>query len=191
MITRTRPLLVTAASVAGLVLSGCGGGSESLDTAPASGSGAGSSVSSALAEAERGSVRMTGGWVVATTAMAATSASPAGGSSTMSAAYAVVENTGDADDDLVSVSTPAARDAQLHTTVENSAGAGTMKHVDAIPVPAHGTATLRMGGYHVMLMNLTAPLREGERIAMTWTFRSGTSITTTFPVIAREHRPGA
>ena len=193
MIPRPHILLVTIVSLAGLALAGCGGSPDTMG--PPTGMGARSSAPVALASAERGSLRITGGWVVATTPVtSATSASPTGGSSSvgsaMSAAYAVIENTGADDDDLVSVATPAAGDAQLHTTVENSAGAGTMKHVDAIAVPAHGSATLRMGGYHVMLMNLAGPLREGDRVTMTWTFGSGSSITTSLPVIAREHRPG-
>ncbi|MDA8438335.1 MAG: copper chaperone PCu(A)C [Propionibacterium sp.] len=129
--------------------------------------------------------------VIAAVSSSATPGMAAAPSMATSAAYAAIRNAGDADDMLVSVSTPAAGEAQLHTTVGNPSGGGTMKRVTSIPVPAHGSRTLQMGGYHVMLLNLPEPLDEGDTVTMTWTFQSGTSITTAFPVISRVHRPGA
>ena len=37
-------------------------------------------------------------------------------------------------------------------------------------MPAHGKATLAPGGYHVMLMGLKAPLKEGQSFPLTLTF---------------------
>ena len=187
-----------AIAVAPITVAGCGNSpGDPPVSAPSS-----TSPTVALASAAAGSLRLSEGWVVATaplvgmtpTAAASGSATPAmaaAPSMAASAAYAVIRNAGDADDRLVSVSTPTAGEAQLHTTVENSSGGGTMKRVTSIPVPAHGSLTLQMGGYHVMLLNLPEPLDEGDMVTMTWTFQSGTSITTAFPVISRVHRPGA
>ena len=195
---RPSPTLA-ALTLAAITLAGCAGATPGAGSTTA-GTSAGSAPAS-LASAATGSLRLSDGWVVATTPMTGSGPSAAastpmagmstGGTGQMSAAYAVIRNTGDTGDALVSVSTPMAGEAQLHTTVENSSGGETMQRVDSIPVPAGGSATLRMGGYHVMLMGLTQPLAEGATVTMTWTFRSGASITTTFPVISREHRPGA
>src|ERR1700754_3488725 len=85
---------------------------------------------------------------------------------TTGAAYFTLKNQGDADDRLVAVSTPAAGKAELHTmTMEGDVMK--MRPVDGIPVAAHGTAELKPGGLHVMLMELKAPLKQGESFPLT------------------------
>jgi copper(I)-binding protein len=105
-------------------------------------------------------------------------------------AYATLTDTGTSPDALVSVSTPDATKVTLHNTVTSANGsAGTMVGVSDIAVPAGGQVTLAPGGYHVMLEGLKGDLKVGTRITMTWTFRSGTSLTTSFPVIDPADRP--
>lgn len=109
---------------------------------------------------------------------------------TMSAAYAVIKNTGSTDDALVSVRTAAAGTSELHLTETKADGSsGTMKQVAEVAVPAGGAATLKPGGHHVMLMQLHGPLVAGTTIEMEWTFRSGLTLRTTLPVIDRKNRP--
>jgi copper(I)-binding protein len=72
-------------------------------------------------------------------------------------------------DRLVGVSTPAARMAGLHQTVVTD-GVAKMEHVDGIDIPADGTLEMKPGGYHIMLMGLTGPLKEGDEIELTLTF---------------------
>ncbi|MEX0426962.1 copper chaperone PCu(A)C [Nocardioides sp. DS6] len=107
-----------------------------------------------------------------------------------SAAYATVTDTGPDDDAIVGVSTPAATSVTLHKTVTKDA-AGTMMAVRSIPVAAGGHVTLQPGGYHVMLMGLKSDFSAGSTITMTWRFRSGATLTTTFPVIDVTDRPTA
>lgn len=108
----------------------------------------------------------------------------------MSAAYAVIKNTGSTDDALVSVRTAAAGTSELHLTETKADGSsGTMKQVAEVAVPAGGAATLKPGGHHVMLMQLHGPLVAGTTIEMEWTFRSGLTLRTTLPVIDRKNRP--
>ena len=45
-----------------------------------------------------------------------------------------------------------------------------MQPVVSIPVPAGGMAELKPGGYHIMLIDLVAPLTEGATIDLTLTF---------------------
>ncbi|PZF77847.1 hypothetical protein DK847_05315 [Aestuariivirga litoralis] len=84
------------------------------------------------------------------------------------AAYVSLMLHGDADR-LVAVSTPAARMAGLHETRQVD-GVMKMAHVDAIDIPAHGMLEMKPGGYHIMLMGLTRPLKEGDEIDLTLTF---------------------
>lgn len=128
------------------------------------------------------------GWVEA--AGAGASSMPGMEMSAQSAAYATIRNTGSAADALVAVSTSAAGSATLHATRASANGsAGTMVAVKAVPVPAGGSVTLQPGGYHVMLTDLTSSFAAGSAITMTWTFRSGTTLTASFPVIAASDRP--
>lgn len=93
------------------------------------------------------------------------------------AAYLTVRNHGTAEDRLVAARTEAAAAAELHTHV-NHDGVMRMRPVEGgIPVPAGGEARLAPGGYHIMLMGLKAPLREGETIQIELTFEKAGSVT--------------
>lgn len=72
-------------------------------------------------------------------------------------------------DRLVAVSTPAAKMAGLHES-KLVDGVMTMAHVDAIDIPADRVLEMKPGGYHIMLMGLTRPLKEGDEIELTLTF---------------------
>jgi len=88
---------------------------------------------------------------------------------TTGAAYFTVKNEGDVDDRLVAVSTPAAAKAELHSMAMDG-NVMRMRAVDALPVAAHGMAALKPGGIHVMLMELKAPLKQGESFPLTLKF---------------------
>ena len=94
------------------------------------------------------------------------------------AAYLVLRNSGVSDDALVAVTSPAAAAVELHETVADpSSGMMGMQPVASIPVPAGGTTELKQGGYHMMLIDLVAPLVEGTTIELTLTFQGGTVLT--------------
>ena len=44
-----------------------------------------------------------------------------------------------------------------------------MKEVSEIKIPAGGSVTLKPGGYHVMLMGVSAPLKAGDSVPLTLT----------------------
>jgi copper(I)-binding protein len=54
-----------------------------------------------------------------------------------------------------------------------------MRAVDKVALPAGKTVELKAGGYHVMLMNLAKPLKEGESVPLKLTFedKSGKRVT--------------
>jgi copper(I)-binding protein len=97
------------------------------------------------------------------------------------AAYLTLRNEGAEPDALVEVITPAAGHAMLHETTLSADGVARMGHVSALEIPPGGAATLAPGGHHLMLMDLSAPLREGETVALTLRFRSGAEATVTGP----------
>jgi periplasmic copper chaperone A len=123
----------------------------------------------ATAMAQTGEVKIEGAWARAT---------PAGASA--AAIYLTIEAP--TADKLVSVSTPAARQADLH---EMSMDNGVMK-MRALPggidLPAGQKVTLKPGGMHIMLTALTGPLREGESVPLTLNFAKAGAQQISVPV---------
>ncbi|GAB2476221.1 copper chaperone PCu(A)C [Xylanimonas ulmi] len=98
----------------------------------------------------------------------------------MTAAFAVLENTGDADVTVVSASTPASPDVQLHETVEDASGQMAMRERDGgFVVPAGGSLELAPGGDHLMLMGLAAPIEAGDEVTLTLTLDDGSTLDVT------------
>jgi periplasmic copper chaperone A len=91
------------------------------------------------------------------------------------AAFFTVENSGRADR-LVAVSGDLAQRVELHTH-RMEGDVLQMRQVEAVEVPAGGTAVLQPGGFHVMLIGLEQPLKEGDHFPLTLTFEQAGSIT--------------
>lgn len=83
-------------------------------------------------------------------------------------AYLTLTANGQADA-LVGVSTPAAKSAELHRSVDES-GVMKMLPVPKLALPAGQAVTFKPGGYHIMLMGLAHPLKRGESFSMTLQF---------------------
>lgn len=67
---------------------------------------------------------------------------------------------------LVAVSTPVTARAEIHE-MKMEGGVMKMRPVQRIELPAGKTVELKSGGYHLMLMNITKPLRPGETVPIT------------------------
>ncbi len=89
------------------------------------------------------------------------------------AAYLTIHNSGATDDALVGVTSPAANVVETHETKDDGTGQMAMMPVESIPVPAGGSVELKPGSYHIMLIELTAPLEAGAVVPLTLTFQSG------------------
>lgn len=77
-----------------------------------------------------------------------------------------IQNKGDQPDRLLSASSPAAARVELHR-MALEAGVMRMREVPAIDLPPHTVTPLRHNGpYHLMLMDLKQPLKDGDRF---WT----------------------
>jgi copper(I)-binding protein len=85
------------------------------------------------------------------------------------AAYLKIENHGAVDERLLSVSTPAAAMAHLHNS-ESADGIVRMSAMSALTVKPGETIELSPGGLHIMVMNLKAPLKVGDKVPMTLRF---------------------
>jgi copper(I)-binding protein len=93
-----------------------------------------------------------------------------------------IENKGIADQ-LVSVSSPAAGEVQLHEmAMEGSVMK--MRQVQDITVPAGGSVELKPGGLHLMFMNIKAPLTAGETIPVKLKFAKAGEVEMKMPVNA-------
>lgn len=86
-----------------------------------------------------------------------------------------------AGDRLVDAKSGAAERVELHTHIHEG-GVMKMRRVEAIDVPAGETVTLAPGGYHLMLMNLQQPLREGDTLDLTLVFEKAGEIEVTATV---------
>lgn len=94
------------------------------------------------------------------------------------AVFLTVNNAGSNADRLIGASTPAAKIAQLHTHMEEG-GVMRMRPIDGIDLPTGCHMQLKPGGMHVMLMGLTAPLKEGESFPLTLKFKEAEPMTVT------------
>lgn len=101
-----------------------------------------------------------------------------------SAAYFTVRNTGTTPDVLEGVSTPAAA-ASLHESM-NRGGMMSMQPMAPLAVPPGGAVEFKPGGLHVMLEQLKRPLRQGERLPLTLSFRRAGKVS-----VMAEVRPTA
>lgn len=90
--------------------------------------------------------------------------------------YFVLENQGNEADRLVSVSSPVAEVAELHTH-EKDGDVLRMRQVHGIEIPAGKTVALEPGGLHVMLMTLKEPLEQGTSFPLTLNFEKAGSVT--------------
>ncbi|MDT3400406.1 copper chaperone PCu(A)C [Streptomyces sp. B1866] len=101
------------------------------------------------------------------------------------AAFFDIRNTGGADDALVGVTAPWRGRAMLGRRVVR-AGAGSMRMVDAVAVPAGGTLRMSASGVDVMVRR-PPRLRVGDRVPFVLRFRDSGPVRVTAVVV----RPGS
>jgi copper(I)-binding protein len=89
-------------------------------------------------------------------------------------AFMVIKNNGDKDVKVLKADNPASKVTELHTHL-NEGGVMKMRPVPAIEIKAKGEAVLKPGGLHVMLIDLKAPMKEGDVVPITLTFDDGSS----------------
>lgn len=111
-----------------------------------------------------------------------TRATPAGAD--MAAGYLTVTNTGKTADVLESATADAAAGVMIHqSTVKDG-----VMHMDAmdkgVEIAPGQTVTLAPGGTHLMWMGVKAPLKQGDMISGTLTFKNAGTVPVGFKVEA-------
>jgi copper(I)-binding protein len=92
-------------------------------------------------------------------------------------------NKGPEADRLVAASSPAAGKVEIHAIKVVGADIG-MRPRDSLAAPAGVTLTLQPRGYHLLLIDLRAPLVAGARLAVTLIFEKAGNIDVDFLVEA-------
>jgi copper(I)-binding protein len=89
-----------------------------------------------------------------------------------------IRNGGQTADRLLSGRTPAAASVEIHRMQMQQGDVMQMRAVPALEIPAGATVNLKHGvsdGYHLMLVGLKAPLKDGDRFPLTLNFeKAGT-----------------
>lgn len=97
------------------------------------------------------------------------------------AAYLEIVNHGANPVILVNVSSPAFDRVGIHRSVMHGNMAH-MEHLKELSIPAHASVTMQPGGLHLMLMDAKKPLRVGDSVPMTLTFKNGSKVAATAAV---------
>ena len=99
----------------------------------------------------------------------------------IAAGYLTIRNSGKTADKLVSASSPAAEKVETHVTVKDG-DIFRMREVKGYDIPAGGSFELKPGGAHLMLVNVKAPLKEGEKVPLTLRFERAGEVKTALQV---------
>lgn len=133
------------AALAGAMLSGC----ASANPADAQ--------QSTAPMAHHGDVHVADAWI---------KASPSG----MTSGFAQLQNTGDKDLALVSVSSDIAGSIELHEMTGSGTSMSMTQLEGPLAIPANTTVTLEPGAQHIMLMDLKKELQAGTTATLLLTF---------------------
>jgi copper(I)-binding protein len=95
----------------------------------------------------------------------------------IAAGYMTINNAAKTPDKLVSASSPAAEKVETHVTVKEG-DIFRMREVKGYDIPAGGSFELKPGGAHLMLVNVKAPLKEGDKVPLTLRFQRAGEIKT-------------
>jgi copper(I)-binding protein len=188
--------LIALSAAAALALVACGG-DDSADTvsteAPMTTDGPMTTdmttdTSAGTSAGMSSEIEITGAWARNSPAMA-----------TMGAAYMTIMSTNGDRLLAASVDSAIAAAAEVHEVVpaegsdtsmstgDMGSGEMVMREVEAIDVPAGEMVMLMPGGYHIMLIDLVAPLELGQTFDVVLTFETAGDVTV--PVEVRDEAP--
>lgn len=98
----------------------------------------------------------------------------------IAAGYLTIRNAGAADK-LVGASSPAAEKVETHVTVKDG-DISRMREAKGYAVPAKGKLDLTPSGSHLMLVNIKAPLKEGDTVPLVLRFEKAGEVKTELAV---------
>ncbi|MCC5913878.1 MAG: copper chaperone PCu(A)C [Balneolaceae bacterium] len=100
----------------------------------------------------------------------------------MSAAYFLITNFEDEDDRLIGVRSDVARMVEIHESYEGENDMMGMREVPEIELPANETVRFEQGGLHIMLIQATRQLAEGDTFELTLEFENSGEQTIEVPI---------
>jgi copper(I)-binding protein len=124
-----------------------------------------------------GSLKIEGAWARASAGMARNGA-----------AYMTIHNEGPVADRLIAASSPIAGTIELHAHLKDG-DVMRMRPVVAVEIAPGEPAVLQPGGLHVMMLDLKAPLKDGESFPLTLTFEKAGKVTVS--VAVRRNAPAS
>lgn len=96
----------------------------------------------------------------------------------MTGSFMTIINSGNEDVTLVGGTSPDCARIEIHEVID-----GKMLPMSAgLVIPANDEVKLRMGGYHVMLMDLNEEIKAGDEVTVTLEFSNGESLKYTAAV---------
>jgi copper(I)-binding protein len=102
---------------------------------------------------------------------------------TSGAAYLTLENKGRQNDSLIAAQSPAAQSVEIHTMSMTADHVMRMREVGSIELKAQEKIVMQPGdGYHIMLLGLKAPLKAGDKLPLTLTFKKAGKVETSVSV---------
>jgi len=96
----------------------------------------------------------------------------------MGAIYATLKNTSEVDVEVTRLSTPVARGAEIHESVEID-GLMRMREITPFIIPAGESVNLQPGGKHIMLMGLKQALEAGNTFSLDIQLSDGSAVAAT------------
>ena len=169
MIVRRIAPAVALLALAATAIAGCGSGSGGETTATPAAAAHSATHSPATAAAP---ITVRDAWVKAA-------------DSGMTGAFGVLVNTTGSPVTVVSASSPAAAEVELHEVVTEGGTSQMRVKQGGFVIPANGTHELRPGADHIMLMELTGPIEPGTDVTITLTLQDGTTVD--FTAVAKEY----
>ena len=168
-----RRVAAAVALAATLSLAACGTASDpdTSSSDPRAGAATPAAVASARPSNDvlAGTVTLESGWAKA--------------GSGMTAVFGTVTNRSDQDITITGGTSPSAGEVQVHTMAKQADGSmKMMQKKGGLRVPAGGSVALEPGGDHLMLLELTEPLVNGDDVVLVMVTSSGDELAWTVPV---------
>ena len=106
----------------------------------------------------------------------------------MTAAFGMLTNNTDHEVTVVSGSTPASSKVELHEVTMVDGKMVMRPKAGGFVIPAHGTHELKAGSDHIMLLDVTAPVKPGDQVPFTLTLSDGSTVR--FTAVAKDFAGG-
>ncbi|WP_433335325.1 copper chaperone PCu(A)C [Spirillospora sp. CA-294931] len=145
--------IIAVLAAASLALTACGSGDDKAAAKP-------ETTTPAAAAANKAPLTITDPWVKTA-------------DKGMSAAFGTLVNTTGAEVTIASGTTPASPKVELHEVTGTGGNMKMRPMAGGFVLPPHGKLELKPGGFHIMLMDVTRPIRPGDQVTFTLTLKGG------------------